>query len=399
MSEPEFSRIAPRGIIATPRIAITTIFLVQALIFASWTAHIPHVKASLGLSDATLGTALLGAPIGSIVAMIVTGWLLPRLGSKRIVQIVLIGYCLTGVGVGLAGSLPELFGALALWGLFQGALDVAMNTQGITIERAMRSPIMSGLHGGWSIGAFTGAAIGAIAVANGIPLDGQLLTLGIVLLAVTGWLSLQLLPDPVGRTDSGHHAKASFAILKHPAVLILSGIAFACMLGEGAAADWSAVYLHDSLGSSAAVAGFGYAAFSLTMVTLRLGGNRLLARISPRVILPILTGIATVGFTLGLVIQTPVAALIGFAALGIGLALIVPTVFSAAGALSGQHTGTAIAAVSALGWAGFVCGPPLIGHLAEWTSLPLALGIIPLLTAVIAIVTRSTGVLTKVAPH
>ncbi|MGI8404237.1 MAG: MFS transporter [Thermomicrobiales bacterium] len=398
MSEPESSCLVASRIVATPRIAITAIFLVQALIFASWTAHIPQVKASLGLSDATLGTALLGAPIGSIVAMIVTGWLLPRLGSKRIVQIVLIGYCLTGVGVGLAGSLPELFGALALWGLFQGALDVAMSTQGITIERAMRSPIMSGLHGGWSIGAFTGAAIGAIAVANGIPLDGQLLTLGIVLLAVTGWLSLQLLPDPIAKTASGHHAKASFAILKHPAVLTLSGIAFACMLGEGAAADWSAVYLHDSLDSSAAVAGFGYAAFSLTMVTLRLGGNRLLARTSPRVILPVLTGIATIGFTLGLVIQTPVAALIGFAALGIGLALIVPTVFSAAGALSGQHAGTAIAAVSALGWAGFVCGPPLIGHLAEWTSLPLALGIIPLLTAVIAIVTRSTGVLTKTTP-
>ncbi len=388
------SRLEGARITATPRLAITAIFLVQALVFASWTAHIPHVKASLGLSDATLGTALLGAPIGSILAMIVTGWLLPRVGSKVMVQVALAGYCLAGVGVGLATSLPQLFGALALWGVFQGALDVAMNTQGITVERALRTPIMSGLHGGWSIGAFTGAAIGAIAVAIGVPLDGQLLALGIVLLGVSGWLSLRLLPDPV--TTGEAHATASLAILRNPVVLVLGGIAFACMLGEGAAADWSAVYLHDSLGSSSAVAGLGYAAFSFSMVTLRLGGNWLLTRISPRTLLPFLATIATVGFTMGLVIQTPVVALIGFAMLGIGLAMIVPTTFSAAGALSGQHAGTAIAAVSALGWAGFVCGPPLIGHLAEWTSLPLALGLVPILTATVAIATRSTKALDTV---
>lgn len=391
------SRVEGARITATPRLAITAIFLVQALVFASWTAHIPHVKASLGLSDATLGTALLGAPIGSILAMIVTGWLLPRVGSKVMVQVALAGYCLAGVGVGLATSLPQLFGALALWGVFQGALDVAMNTQGITVERALRTPIMSGLHGGWSIGALTGAAIGAIAVASGVPLDGQLLALGIVLLGVSGWLSLRLLPDPV--TTGEAHAKASLAILRNPVVLVLGGIAFACMLGEGAAADWSAVYLHDSLGSSSAVAGLGYAAFSFSMVTLRLGGNWLLTRISPRTLLPFLATIATAGFTMGLVIQTPVVALIGFAMLGIGLAMIVPTTFSAAGALSGQHAGTAIAAVSALGWAGFVCGPPLIGHLAEWTSLPLALGLVPTLTATVAIATRSTKALDTVRAH
>lgn len=391
------SRVEGARITATPRLAITAIFLVQALVFASWTAHIPHVKASLGLSDATLGTALLGAPIGSILAMIVTGWLLPRVGSKVMVQVALAGYCLAGVGVGLATSLPQLFGALALWGVFQGALDVAMNTQGITVERALRTPIMSGLHGGWSIGAFTGAAIGAIAVASGVPLDGQLLALGIVLLGVSGWLSLRLLPDPV--TTGEAHAKASLAILRNPVVLVLGGIAFACMLGEGAAADWSAVYLHDSLGSSSAVAGLGYAAFSFSMVTLRLGGNWLLTRISPRTLLPFLATIATAGFTMGLVIQTPFVALIGFAMLGIGLAMIVPTTFSAAGALSGQHAGTAIAAVSALGWAGFVCGPPLIGHLAEWTSLPLALGLVPILTATVAIATRSTKALDTVRAH
>src|SRR5471032_853198 len=105
------------------------------MLFASWTAHIPHVKGTLGLSDGTLGVALLGAPVGSVTALVASSWLLPRLGSRRIVQVALVGYCSVGPLVGLTGSVPMLFAALFVWGACQGTLDVAMNTQAITIER------------------------------------------------------------------------------------------------------------------------------------------------------------------------------------------------------------------------------------------------------------------------
>ena len=115
---------------------MTAVFVAHGLLFASWTAHIPHVMRHLGLSDGTLGLALLGAPAGSVAAMLLASYLIPRLGSRRMVQVALVGYCATGPLVGLTGSLAALFGALFIWGAFQGTLDVAMNTQAIAVERA-----------------------------------------------------------------------------------------------------------------------------------------------------------------------------------------------------------------------------------------------------------------------
>jgi len=170
----------------SPRSVITGVFVVQAFLFASWTAHIPQLKAQLGLSDASLGIALLGPPVGSISAMILSGYLLPRLGSALMVRACLAGYCLTGALVGGTGSLLGLFLALVLWGAFQGALDVSMNTQAIAVERSVGRPIMSGLHGGWSIGAFAGAALGAGGVAIGLSLRDQLALLGVLVLVAVG---------------------------------------------------------------------------------------------------------------------------------------------------------------------------------------------------------------------
>jgi predicted MFS family arabinose efflux permease len=379
------------------RVAVTVTFLVQALLFASWIAHIPNVKARLGLDDGTLGLALLGAPVGSVLAMLATGWLLPRLGSRRMVQITLAGYAVTGLTVGLAGSLPALFLALALWGAFQGALDVSMNAQGITVERALGRPIMSGLHGAWSIGALVGAGIGTAGVGLGLALDSQLLGVGMVVLLLGGWLSLRLLADP----PEDRHTEGSrpLTVLANPIVLTLAIIALACMVCEGAAADWSAVYLRDSLGSSGTFGGLGYVAFSLTMLTVRLGGDALLGRIAARTLLPAFAAIATVGFALALVAANAVAALVGFAALGVGLALIVPTVFSAAGRLPGINAGTAVAAVSAMGWAGFMFGPVAIGQVSKVISLPVALALIPILVGAITVLTRRTTVLDQPTPQ
>jgi MFS family permease len=177
-----------------PRIAVTAVFVVHGLLFASWTAHIPDVKSHLGLTDGTLGFALLGAPVGSVIAMVAASWLLPRAGSRRVVQVALVGYCAAGPLVGLTGSLAALFAALFAWGAFQGTLDVAMNTQAIAVERTGRRVLMSGLHGGWSIGAFAGAGIGALAVTAGITLSVQMLVLGTLALLVAGLLSTRMLP-------------------------------------------------------------------------------------------------------------------------------------------------------------------------------------------------------------
>src|SRR6202044_3234403 len=187
-----------------PRIAVTAVFVVHGLLFASWTAHNPDVQRHLGLTDGTLGFALLGAPVGSVLAMVAASWLLPRVGSRRVVQVALVGYCAAGPLVGLTGSLAALFAALFAWGAFQGTLDVAMNTQGIAVERTGRRVLMSGLHGSWSIGAFAGAGIGALAVAAGISLSLQLLIMGTIALLVAGLLTTRILPAAVELPGGGN---------------------------------------------------------------------------------------------------------------------------------------------------------------------------------------------------
>jgi MFS family permease len=372
-----------------PRIAVTAVFVVQGLLFASWTAHIPHVKSLLRLTDGTLGIALLGAPVGSVCAMVAVAYLLPRLGSRRIVQIALVGYCAAGPVVGLTGSLPGLLGALFVWGAFQGSLDVAMNTQAITVERASGRMLMSGLHGSWSIGSFAGAGIGALAVGAGISLSSQLLVLGTLALLAVGLLTTRMLPDGGYHhgavADDGSGRRVPTISRWSGGMVLLCAIAFASMLSEGATADWASVYLAGPLHAVGVESGLGYATFALAMLLIRLSGNRLLTRYRSDRLLPILAALATVGFASGLLVGRPIAALIGFACLGVGLASVVPAVFSAAGRIPGLHPGTAVATVSACGWAGFVLGPPLIGRLSSLSSLPVALGLLPALTAFIVI--------------
>jgi fucose permease len=399
---------AVSGSVRWPRIAVTAVFVVHGLLFASWTAHIPDVKAHLGLTDGTLGLALLGAPVGSVIAMIASSWLLPMVGSRRIVQVALVGYCAAGPVVGLTGSLPALFAALFVWGAFQGTLDVAMNTQAIAVERTRRRVLMPGLHGSWSIGSFTGAGIGALAVAAGITLSIQLLFLGTIALLVAGVLTTRMLPAAAehpgnlnaaaGHTDADQRSDGP-ASRWSGGMVLLGAIAFAAMLCEGATADWSAVYLSGPLHLSGVIPGLGYAAFSLAMVTVRLSGNRLLTRFGPDRLLPALAAVATLGFTAALLIGQPPAALLGFGCLGIGLASVVPAVFSAAGRIPGLPPGTGVATASACGWAGFVCGPPVIGRLSEWASLPVALGLLPLLTAFLVAGTLSSRALRERRPQ
>jgi MFS family permease len=379
------------------RAATFATFISHGLLFASWAAHIPHIKAHLGLTDAALGLALLGAPLGSVLAMLMCTRLLPRLGSRRMVQVSLIGYCVAGPFVGLAGSLPLLFAALFCWGAFQGTLDVSMNTQAVAVERAAGRPLMAGFHASWSIGAFAGAGIGAIGVALGISLTEQLLLLAVPVLAICVPLTLRMLSDagqaptagqpPAAARQQDRRAAGRLVPRVPVPVLILGAIAFASMLCEGASADWGSVYLRNSLGASAAVAGLAYTAFSLTLVIVRLSGNWLLARFRPYRLLPVLAAVAAAGFTAGLITGGIAATIAGFGCLGIGLALVIPSVNSASGRLPGRSPGAAIAMVSSCGWAGFVFGPPIIGELASATSLKAALGVLPVLVACIVVAT------------
>ncbi|HUA48827.1 MAG TPA: MFS transporter [Solirubrobacteraceae bacterium] len=382
------------------RVAVAVTFFCHGLFFAAWAAHIPHVKAALGLSAGELGVVLLAAPLGVVSALALAARLLPRWGSRRAVRGAVLGYCLAGVLVGLAPSAPALFAALFAWGAFQAVLDMAMNTQGIAVERLAHRRLMSGLHGCWSLGAFSGAALGAAAVGAGISLTAQQVMLTIPIVLVVGTLSLWMVDDvpaaPPDESTDGHAANRPGTrrrLILSGTILTLAAIAFAGLLCEGAAADWSAVYLRTGLHTSAGYAGLAYTAFSLAMVAVRLSGNRLTTRFRLDRLLPALAAVATVGITSGLIADSPLAGILGFACLGVGLGSIVPNTFSAAGRVPGAEVGASVSTVAALSYSGFVFGPPLIGALAAVVTLRFALLLLPLLTATITVLTARTRAL------
>ena len=343
------------------QVAVVSVFLVHGFLFATWAPYIPKVKAHLGIGNGTLGLALLGTPIGSIAAIAIAARFVPRLGSRRVVQLALAGYCLVGVLVGLVGSVVGLLLVLFAWGFFQGTLDVSMNTQAIAVEGRRERALMNGIHAWWSVGAFAGAGLGTLGVALGVPLWALVLVAGGVSVIGSGSLTRRMLDD--GHTRPGPAAPAAEPPAERPrripvstGMLVLGAIAFASMLCEGAAADWSSVYVRDSLDGGAA-AGLGYTAFAFAMFAVRAGGDRLLARVPVHRLLSALALAAAVVFAVALAVGTVAAALAGFFVLGLGLGAVVPTAFSAAGRLPGMHPGVGVAGVSGLGWAGFVVRP------------------------------------------
>ncbi|MDQ6614682.1 MAG: MFS transporter [Actinomycetota bacterium] len=375
--------------------AVTAVFFVHGFLFASWTAHIPQVKQHLALNDGRLGIALLGAPIGSVLAMVVAARVLPTIGSRRMVRLALLGYCVSGPFIGVTGSLATFFVAFLLWGFCQGMLDVSMNTQAIAVERFAARVLMPGFHGSWSTGALVGAVTGAVAVGLGLSLSEQLLVLAAPCLLIVGWLTTWMIPDGRAGNDreSSQRTPGGHGGVLQGAVIVLGGIACADMLCEGAAADWAAVYLRNSLHTAPLVAALAYAIYALAMLTVRLSGNRLFTRVAAHRLLPMLAAIASLGFAAGLVIARPVSVLVGFALLGAGLGGVVPIILSAAGAVDNVDTGRAVAAVAGFGWAGYVAGPVLIGEIASSTTLHTALFLIPVLTGTVAVATATAKAL------
>lgn len=364
------------------RFAISAIFFVNGFILASWVARIPAVSQRLELSSAELGIALLGMAVGALLAFPVTGYLIARFSSAQVTTAFGLALGLTLPLLAVASNLPLLFFSLMLFGSSNGGMDVAMNAQGVEVEKTLEKPILNSLHGFFSLGGLVGASLGGGIAALGVGPLTHFLTVTVVALGAIFWLGGRLLPDAPQQTQT---AAAPVFALPPRALWGLGVVAFCAASGEGAMADWSALYLHESLGTTTGLAALGYAAFSLTMLIGRFSGDFLVTRFGPAVIVRAGGAVAAIGLAAGLLLGTPVAAIFGFGAVGLGLSVIVPLVFSAAGYHPEIPRGTAVAAVATMGYGGFLVGPPLLGWLAQLSSLRLALFVIVLLGALIVV--------------
>lgn len=369
--------------------SIGLIFAINGIVFGSWFVRVPEVQNALGLSEGQLGLSLLGLPLGSLMIMPATGWLIARHGAGRVTLWASIGCCLAIATPPFAGNLWALGLTMVLLGLGNGAMDIAMNAEATAIEGRRRAPIMATCHALYSIGSMIGAGISGLIAASGLPLQIHLGMVALVMIALVLSRSGTLLDSPVAVAMG-----PAFALPSRP-LLGLAIMAFCALLVESAVADWSAVYLHNTLGSGMALAGAGFVGFSLAMTIGRLYGDRLVERWGALAIVRLGALIAAVGLGIGLLMNHPYAAVLGFTCIGIGYAGIVPILFRAAAHTPGMAPGTNIAAVASSGYTGFLAGPALIGFTAEAIGLSGALGIGVLLSLVIAALAARAGIVVR----
>ncbi len=363
-------------IAVTPRVAITAVFLLNGVGFGAWAARIPAVQDRLDLSEGTLAVVLAAVAAGALTGMPVAGRAIARFGSRGLTRAALTVVLLGVTVIASAPSLPVLVAIAFIYGAGNGIVDVAMNAHGLLVERRAGKPILSSMHAAWSIGGLIGAATAAATAAASVDARVHLLAVGLTALAVGLWFSAHLLPggDDAHPPDAPEALPGRLPASTRRRLTILGAVAFCGLLAEGAAADWSAVYVNDSLGASEATAALVLTTYTLAMTVARLVGDPLTTAFGPVAVVRVSTLIAAGGLAFALIGGHPAAAFAGFACLGFGLAPVIPIVFRAAGAVPGIAAGRGIARTSATGYLGFLAGPPIIGGIAELTSLPVALG-------------------------
>ncbi len=363
-----------------PRVVISLCFFADGALLGTWASRVPAVQDHAGLSNPQLGVALFASALGALVAMPVAGRLCDRIGSRVVVVVALLGTAAALVATSFATDLPLLAAALFAFGAGFGATNVAVNAQGLALERTRERRILSSMHAAFSAGGLSGAGVGALAAAAAIgpQLHFTVVSLAVAVLALS--VTAKLLDE---------RARASRRSFRLSRPLLLLGLAaFCCMLAEGAAVDWSAVYLSRSAGASAGLAALGYSAFSLAMTGSRLAGDRISERLEPAALVCAGGLLASAGLGLALGLGTAAAGLVGFVAMGAGLGVVIPVLFRAAGTTAGVSAGAGVATASTIGWLGFLAGPAAIGFAAGLVGLRSALGIVVAMTLLLAALGR-----------
>ena len=369
------------------RVAVLGVFSVNGFVLANWFVRIPAIQQKLSLGEGLLGLALLGAAVGALICMPLTGALVSRFGSRRVVGATALLLSFSVVLPALAPSLFWLVLALAMIGAANGALDVSMNSQAVAVEKRYGRPIMSSFHAAFSFGSLAGAVLGGLVASAGVQPLMHFSGVAILCSVASVVFYRRLLPDSA---DIAEEDAPAFA-RPNKALLGLGIISFCVLLGEGAMGDWSAVYLNNTLQTGPGFAAFGFAAFSLAMAFGRLFGDKVIERFGPARTVRLCAAIAAVGLGVSLAVGQQHVALVGFACAGTGFSIVFPAALSAAGRTKGMAPGPALAAVSTAGYTGFLVGPPAIGFAAELTGLGGALYIVVALSVATVLLAGAVG--------
>jgi MFS family permease len=369
------------------RWAVAIIFAVHGAVSGSFAARIPWIADHLNMSAGQLGLALVMPALGALSGMPFAGRAVGRFGGKTATRLFVALWAVALILMPLAPNRWVLMVVLYLAGAAAGTGDMAMNAEGVAVEKVLGRSIMSSLHGMWSVGGLVGAGIGAGAAYLGIGAPLNLAVVGTVLL-VTGLLAGRWLLESAPSEDAPR-----FSFPRGP-VLIIALIGFCAIFAEGATADWAAVYLRRVLEQGEGTAALAYATFAFSMAAGRLCGDYLVNRYGAVRTVRLAGLLGVLGGVLVVTKPSAIVATLGFGLIGLGIAVVVPLAFSAAGH-TGEYPANAIAGVATVSYGAGLAAPGLMGGIAQATSLPISFALV---TVLIGVVVLGAGRLSAASP-
>lgn len=362
----------------THRIAASCFFFVCGFIFATWASRIPAVKDHFHLNEAELGAVLFMLPLGALVALPLAGWSVAHFGSRIMSFIAAITYAIVLLLIGYSDTVFMLSVSLFLFGFCGNMLNIAMNTQALLVQSELYDrSLLSSFHGLWSIGAMTGAALGGWTMKHQATTQQHFITVAIIVTVLATIMVFYLIRKvkPAGE-------QKLFA-WPDKTLWLLGAICFCCAICEGAMADWSSLYYKQVLNDLQRVSTTGYMVFACMMALGRLIGDGVIGKLGYKGALMLDAVLITAGLLLATSFVYPIVVMIGFGLVGFGVATVIPIVYTLSAKTSTMSTSAALAAVSTVGFSGFLVGPPMIGFIAHETGLRTALMLLSALGLII----------------
>lgn len=375
-----------------PVAALAAIFGLLGVIDSSWVSRLPAITANLRLSDAQLGIALLGAPVGAIAASLALPQLMRRFGTERVLFAVLPVAAGLLVLPGLATGVGSLAGALLVLGVATGGVDVAMNAYGIRLQDSVGRSVFGRLHAMWSLGGFLGSGGGALAASQGASpaahLGAVAVAVAVLSLVPLGVLARRSAAWTVPATDPTGERGHGWSLDRR--VVTLAAIGVAAFVVEVSAADWGGVFLRQDLHAGATLAAGAFAGFALPHAAIRMFGDPVVDRMQPRSLLTAALLMTAVSGGLLAAAPAPLVAFGALALLGVGVGLVIPVSYAVVGRVPGMASGRAVATAAGWGYVGWAAAPPAIGGLSAGVGLRAALAL-PAIAALVAFVLAWVG--------
>ena len=360
------------------RLAVKIIFFLNGFVHANYFSRLPRIQEQFSIDNGVVGLVLLASSVGALIAMPFTGWLIIRNGSRRITIFGIFFYCALIPFIPWMPNLPSLMILFFILGVSSGMSDVAMNSQAVIVEKQMKRPIMTSFHALFSVGMALGAFAGAFFTEIGAGIFVHFAFVSALSLVTVFLARYYLVHDqPQVRASEGPAFR-----LPNAAMVSIGVIAFCSMLGEGAMADWSTNYMENIAMANQALAPIGLSAFALAMTIGRIFGDGARVKFGDRSLMVACGLVATAGLCIAITFTHPFIVIAGLFIVGIGLSAIVPIAYSIAGHTKDLPPGVGLAMVTTVGYSGFLFGPPIIGFIAQWQNLRVALGFVALLFVV-----------------